>query len=308
MPAEVSGQVAFVREFNRFYTRHIGLLQEGLLESPFSLTEARTLYELAHRAEFTASELADLLGLDRGYLSRIVRQFEARGFVKKKRSPADGRRQLLTLTDKGNRTFAPIDALANEHISGLLSGLSTAETQNLLDAMRTMRRLLDPAELRARAYVLRPPEPGDYGWVVSAHGELYAKEYGWDAEIEALAAEVVASFVRGHDAKSDRCWIAEADGVPVGCIFVMRESKTVAKLRLLLVAPSARGLGIGSRLVAEAIGFARKAGYRRMTLWTQSMLKDARGLYRRAGFELRQQERHRHFGQKLVGESWELRL
>ena len=304
----MSREIAQVREFNRFYTRQIGVLQEGLLGSPFSLTEVRLMYELAHRKTPTASELADVLGINRGYLSRILRRFQSRGLIQKRRSARDGRQLFLHLTSNGQRAYTPLNARAESEVHELLQGLSKSKMRRLLDSMHTIRSLLDSKPAGTRTYVLRPPQPGDYGWVVSAHGEIYAREYGWNQEIERLAAEIVSDFLRRYDPKYDRCWIAESEGSQAGCVFVVRESKTVAKLRLLLVTSSARGMGIGGRLISECIGFAKQAGYRKLTLYTQSMLHTARELYKRAGFELVRQQPHRSFGHELVGEYWELGL
>jgi len=301
-------EIALIRDFNRFYTRQIGLLQEGLLASPFSLTEVRVMYELSQRTDSTASELAAVLGVNHGYLSRILRRFQSLGLIQKVRSKTDGRQLLLTLTGKGRRAYAPLDARANSEIDLLLKDLSTEEVRHLLDAAQTIRRLLSAKASENRAYILRPPQPGDYGWVVGAHGELYSREYAWNDEIEKLAAEIVAKYLESFDAKFDCCWIAESEGQPVGCVFVMKESSTVAKLRLLLVSPRARGLGIGSRLVSECIRFARQAGYKQLKLWTQNSLSDARKIYQKHGFELVEQQPHHSFGHDLLGEHWELQL
>ncbi len=300
--------VALIREFNRFYTRQIGLLQEGLLASPFSLTEARVMYELSQRTDSTASELAAALGINHGYLSRILRRFQSLGLIQKARSATDGRQLLLTLTGKGRRAYGPLDARANSEIKLLLKDLSTEEVRHLLEAAQTIRRLLSAKATDNRAYVLRPPQPGDYGWVIGAHGELYSREYAWNEEIEKLAAEIVAKYLENFDAKADRCWIAESEGQPVGCVFVMKESRIVAKLRLLLVSPRARGLGIGSRLVSECVRFTRQAGYKRLKLWTQNSLTGARKIYQKHGFQLIDHQPHHSFGRDLVGEHWELRL
>jgi DNA-binding MarR family transcriptional regulator/GNAT superfamily N-acetyltransferase len=306
--AELEGRIAAVRRFTRFYTQRLGVLNEGLLQSPFSLAQGRVLYELANRAQPTASELGKELGLDAGYLSRILRAFERQKLLQRTVSKADGRAQLLTITDKGRKTFAPLNARSREQIGAMLEPLSASEQQNLVDAMRAVERLMGaPRESRA-PYVLRPPAPGDMGWVVSRHGALYAQEYGFDARFEALVAEIVAKFVQTLDAKRERAWIAERDGDNVGSVFVVRRSATIAQLRLLLVEPKARGLGIGARLVDETLRFARRCGYRRMTLWTQANLTAARAIYQKAGFRLAKTERHHSFGHDLVGEYWERKL
>jgi len=268
----------------------------------------RVLYELAHRGECTASELAGDLGLDAGYLSRIVRGFEGHGLVGRRPSETDGRRSLLSLTEHGREVFAPLEDGAREQIAALLGGLSTEDQELVVEAMGTIERLLgEPAESRV-PYLLRPPQAGDMGWVVQRHGALYAQEYGYDERFEALIAEIVAAFVKRFEPRRERCWIAEIEGRNVGCVFLVRESEAVAKLRLFLVEPSARRLGIGTRLVQECLRFARSAGYRKITLWTQSELAAARRVYERAGFGLVQTEPHHSFGKDLVGETWELEL
>lgn len=302
-------RIAAVRRFNRFYTRQIGVLQEGLLGSPFSLTEVRVLYELAHRDRPTAADLGRALGLDAGYLSRILRGFQRRGLIEKARSQADGREALLTLTKKGQRTFAPLDARSSAEIGGLLGRLSPHAQARLVEAMRTVEGLLGGAEGQHQTPVLlRSHQPGDIGWVVHRHGALYAQEYGWDERFEALVAEIVAAFIRNFDPNRERCWIAERDGQIVGSVFLVKKSKMVAQLRLLLVEPTARGLGLGNRLVSECERFARQAGYRKIVLWTNSVLLAARHIYEAAGYRLVHEERHHSFGHDLIGETWELDL
>jgi DNA-binding MarR family transcriptional regulator/GNAT superfamily N-acetyltransferase len=298
-----------VRRFNRFYTRQIGVLQEKLLESPFSLAQARVLYELAHRETPTATELGTQLGLDAGYLSRILSGFKRRGLIGKTRSRADGRQTLLSLTARGRDIFAPLDAHARAEVAAMLSRLSAAERNCLIEAMRTIERVLgERPQSDARPYLLRPHQAGDMGWVVHRHGVLYAQEYGYDEQFEALVASIVAKFIQHYDAKRERCWMAEKEGEIVGSVFLVKKSKAVARLRLLLVEPKARGLGIGARLVSECVRFAGQAGYRKITLWTQSELQAARNIYKGAGFRLVRRERHHSFGQDLVGETWELTL
>ncbi|HEX7967588.1 MAG TPA: helix-turn-helix domain-containing GNAT family N-acetyltransferase [Stellaceae bacterium] len=301
-------RVDAVRRFNRFYTQKIGVLQERLLRSPFSLAEARVIYELAQRQQPTASDLAKELGLDPGYLSRILAGFAKRRLVEKAPSPADGRQSLLSLTPAGREAFAALNAQSADEIGAMLGRLGAEDQARLVAAMHTVERLLGAPAGEAPAYVLRPHQSGDMGWVVHRHGVLYAQEYGWDESFEALVAEIVAQFIADYDPRLERCWIAERDGAIVGSVFLVTQSKTAAKLRLLLVEPSARGLGIGARLVAECIGFARQAGYRKVTLWTQSMLTAARRIYQAAGFRLVREEPHKSFGRDLVGEYWELRL
>jgi len=297
-----------VRCFNRFYTQKIGVLQEKLLHGPFSLTEVRVLYELAHRQEPTASELGRDLGLDAAYLSRLLRGFGQRRLVKKRRSAADGRRSLLSLTPAGAKALSRLEERSRREIAALLRNLSGGEQRTLLGSMKTIEDLLGPGAGRSSAVVLRPPAPGDIGWVIERHGALYAEEHGWDERFEGLVARIAGEFLVRHDPKRERCWIAERDGERIGSVFLVHASRRVAKLRLLLVEPSARGLGVGGRLVEECIRFARLAGYRKVTLWTQSMLGAARRIYRRAGFRLVARERHRSFGRNLVGETWELDL
>ena len=318
-PAEARGgdgleqRVAAVRAFNRFYTRRIGVLDEHLLGSPFALAGVRVLYELAHwppGEAATASALATKLSLDEGYLSRILRGFEQRGYLRKRSAPGDGRLKALALSPRGRSYFAGLDERSRDEMAAMLSALPLAEQARLTGAMRTIAALLDgrDASRAAVPYVLRPPHPGDLGWVVHRHGALYAHEYGYDERFEALVAEIVAQFVQGFEPKHERCWIAERDGEPVGSVFLVRNSATVAKLRLLLVEPQARGLGIGRRLVAECVRFARGAGYRKLMLWTQRELRAARRLYAQAGFRRVGSEPHRSFGKKLVAETWELSL
>jgi DNA-binding MarR family transcriptional regulator/N-acetylglutamate synthase-like GNAT family acetyltransferase len=301
-------RVGEVRRFNRFWTRQIGVLREGYLESPFSLTEVRVLYELAHREETTAGELGEELGLDAGYLSRILSGFQKHGLIRKRPSEADGRRRLLRLTERGREAFALLDARSRSEIGAMLGGMSIAGQERLVEAMRAIERLLSFRPDPAVPYLLRPPQPGDMGWVVHRHGVLYAREYGWDERFEALVAGIVAKFIQQYDPRVERCWIAERDGEVVGCVFLVRESEEVAKLRLLLVEPEARGLGIGSRLVEECIRFARQAGYLKITLWTNDVLNSARRIYEAMGFQLVHEKPHRSFGHDLVGQTWELML
>jgi DNA-binding MarR family transcriptional regulator/GNAT superfamily N-acetyltransferase len=301
-------RVAAMRRFTRFYTRQIGLLQEGLLASPFSLAQSRVLYELANREAPTSSELAGDLGLDAGYLSRILRGFSAQGFIAKTRSDSDARQQHLRLTRKGLAAFAPLDRGSHDEVAAMLEKLNGDQQAKLIDAMRTVERLLGTDAPGNGSYMLRPHRPGDMGYVVGRHGALYAQEYGWDITFEALVAEIVAAFIRDYDVAREYCWIAEVDGEPAGSVFVVRHTDTIAKLRLILVEPRARGLGIGARLVDECLRFARQAGYRRMTLWTQSILVSARRIYQRAGFRLVKEEPHHSFGHDLIGETWETKL
>jgi DNA-binding MarR family transcriptional regulator/GNAT superfamily N-acetyltransferase len=305
---DLERRVAAVRRFTRFYTRQIGLLQEGLLDSAFSLTEARVLYELAHRDRPTATALAADLGLDAGYLSRILRRFSERGLMAKTAAPGDGRQSLLALTARGRKAFAPLDRGSRDQVAALLGRLGAAEQERVVAAMDAVEALLGERAAEKPPYLLRPHRPGDMGWVTSAHGALYAQEYGWDITFEALVARITAEFIEDFDARRERCWIAEIDGEPVGSVFVVAKSDAVAKLRLLIVDPKARGLGVGKRLVEECLRFAKGAGYRSMTLWTQSILTAARGIYQGAGFRLIAEEAHHSFGVDLVGETWERAL
>ena len=297
-----------VRRFTRFYTGRLGVLQEGLLDSAFSLTEARVLYELANRSRPTATVLGRDLGLDPGYLSRILKRFEAAGLLERARSNQDARQSHLALTEAGRAAFVPLDRASREQVGRLLSGLSDADQRRLVEAMGTIEALLGEAGEPKAPYTLRPHRPGDMGWIVHRHGALYAQEYGWDDTVEALVAEIAATFIKDFDPKRERCWIAEKDGEIVGSVLLVRQSDEVAKLRLLYVEPKARGLNIGRRFVEECIRFARSAGYRRITLWTNDVLHAARKIYADAGFTLVAAEPHRSFGQDLVGENWELTL
>ena len=303
-----NAHVAAVRQFNRFYTKQIGVLREGHLESPFSLTEVRVLYEIAHGDGPTASDLVKELGLDSGYVSRILRSFERRELVEKMRSQTDARRAHLRLTEGGRKAFSALDVRADEEIESLITRVSVDDRRRVVDAMRTIERLFAPTADARRSYILRTHQPGDIGWVVYRHGVLYAREYGWDERFEALVAGIVAEFVQNFDPRRERCWIAELDGERVGSVFLVKKTETIAKLRLLLVEPKARGLGIGHRLVDECIRFARTARYERMTLWTNSILHAARRIYEAAGFRLVSEEPHAMFGEELTGQTWELEL
>ncbi|WP_262298979.1 bifunctional helix-turn-helix transcriptional regulator/GNAT family N-acetyltransferase [Microvirga sesbaniae] len=301
-------QIERVRSFNRFYTRHIGLLNEGLLESAFSLTEARVLYELAHRGPVTAADLGRELGLDAGYLSRLLKRFGAHGLTRRTPSKDDGRQFLLSLTDKGLAAFEPLNQASAAQVATMLSRLSAGERERLTQAMTTVEHLIGDGPRPDRPYILRPHRPGDIGWIAHRQGILYAQEYGWDETFEALVAEIAAAFVRNFDPARERCWIAERDGEIVGSVFLVRSSDEVAKLRLLYVEPSARGLGLGGRLTEECIAFARDRGYRTLTLWTNDVLVAARRIYQAKGFRLVKEEQHHSFGKDLVGQTWDLVL
>jgi DNA-binding MarR family transcriptional regulator/N-acetylglutamate synthase-like GNAT family acetyltransferase len=309
-PAPTSADpVQTVRRFNRFYTRQIGVLNEHLLHSQFSLTEVRVLYELKHREQVTATELRQDLGLDRGYVSRMLQNFETRGWIKTAASSLDRRRMFVSLTAKGRNVFGPLDRRSSSEVSSMLARLSPAQHGKLLAAMNDIEDLLSPARHAETPFMLRTHRPGDMGWVVQRHGELYWQEYHYDERFEALVAEIVAEFIATLDPSKERCWIAEKDGTNVGSVFLVKKSARVAKLRLLLVEPSARGLGIGKRLVDECLRFAREAGYKKMMLWTQSELAAARAIYRAAGFRKIGEQKHESWGRKdLVAETWELSL
>jgi DNA-binding MarR family transcriptional regulator/GNAT superfamily N-acetyltransferase len=299
-------QVAAVRAFNRFYTRKLGVLDQHLLKSPFSLSEARVLYELAHRDEISAKEIGTELGLDPGYLSRIIQKFDEDGLLTRKPLASDRRQYQLGLTAKGRQTFASINCASHDEVAAMLTRLAPDDRVRLTAAMGTIERLL--SETATPRAVLRDPRPGDMGWVVQSQSSLYASEYGFDSSYEALVAEIVAKFLTSFDASRERCWIADLDGTPVGSVFLVRHSDDIAKLRLLAVDPAGRGQGLGKRLVGECISFAKACGYRKITLWTQSILIAARKIYQDSGFVLVKSEPHRSFGQDLVGETWERAL
>jgi len=304
MPTHVDS----VRGFNRFYTKQIGVLRKGYLDSAFSLAEGRVLYELAHRNQPIATELSKDLDLDPGYLSRLLAKFAKQGLVARKESGTDGRQSHLSLTSRGRQAFAPLEVKSQNLASAMLNQLSGANQQRMVDAMRTIERVLGGQPDAPASYALRSPKPGDMGWVIQRHGALYAAEFGWDASFEALTAEIVAKFIQNFDPKRERCWIAERGGMNLGCVFLVKKSIHIAKLRLLLLEPSARGMGLGKRLVEECIGFAREVGYRKLTLWTQSNLIAARGIYRSAGFRLVKKWQVRQFGRRMLSETWDLKL
>jgi DNA-binding MarR family transcriptional regulator/GNAT superfamily N-acetyltransferase len=297
-----------VRRFNRFYTRQIGLLDEGLLKSEFPLTEVRLLYELAHRDGLTAADLCHELDLDAGYLSRILKKFEARGLVSRETSKADARQAVLSLTEAGRAAFEPLNRASQHQVAVLLERLTDSETLDLLQAMRTIEHALGERAKSPVPYLLRPHHVGDIGWIVHRQGVLYNQEYGWDETFEALVAEIAAGFVKTYDPRRERCWIAERDGRIAGSVFLIRESGAIAHLRLLYVEPEARRLGIGRRLVDECIRFAREKGYETVTLWTNDVLVSARRIYQAAGFKLVSEERHHSFSKDLLGQNWDLDL
>jgi DNA-binding MarR family transcriptional regulator/GNAT superfamily N-acetyltransferase len=302
----MDGRVRAVREFNRVYTNMIGLLRGGYLDSPYSLTEARVLFELAQSGQREISSLRRDLDIDAGYLSRILARFEADGLITRERSTVDARRRVITLTAAGQQAFRLLDQRSAEQIGALLGRLTNAEQQRLTRAMATIREIAEGPSRRP-AFVLRSPRPGDLGWVVQRNGALYAQEYGWDSSYEALVARIVADYAGRADPR-EAGWIAELDGEPVGCVFCMRKSDSVAQLRLLLVEPRVRGMGLGERLVAECLEFARRSGYTEIRLWTNDVLAAARRIYQRAGFELVESDPHHSFGHDLVGQTWRLAL
>lgn len=306
-PGPSQDQTDCVRAFNRFYTRQIGLLEEVLLKSPFSLSEARVLFDLAQRDGQSAAELGRELGLDAGYLSRMLKKFEERGLVRRAAQADDARQSAIALTEAGRDAFAGLDRASNREIGALLERLPPERRETLVAAMATIMRVLGGGEPKV-PYILRPLQIGDLGWITRRQGLLYAQEYGWDETYEALVAEILAAFVKSYDSRMERSWVAERDGEVVGSVFVVRLSDEVAKLRLLYVEPSARGLGIGKRLTDECIAFARSRGYKTLTLWTNDILVAARRIYQAAGFRLVKEERHTSFGKDLVGQTWELAL
>lgn len=299
-------RIAAVRRFNRFFTRQIGALREGLLHSPYPLADARILFELGHRHELTAALLCRELGLDAGYASRILARLEQQGLLERVRSDDDGRRRLLCLTPAGVEAFTLLDRRSRDEVGEMLGDLCESEQQRLLQAMQTIEGTLTRGFKFSEPFVLRTHEPGDMGWVTHRHGVLYAQEYGWDERFEALVARIVADFLSHFRPAGERCWIAEMHGEIVGSVFVVRHDDAIARLRLLLVEPQARGLGLGTRLVEECLRFARRRGYQRMQLWTNSVLVEARHIYQKVGFRLVAEEPHHSFGHDLVGETWEL--
>lgn len=302
-------RIEAVRSFNRFYTRRIGVLQEGVLRSPYSLAEARVLYELGRGRGVVATPLSRELDIDLGYLSRILRGFEKTRLIRKTPSSNDSRQHILTLTRAGRAAFRRIDNSSREEIGKMLAAISPREQKTLLDAMKLIERdLSDDGKTKSPRIRLRSPHAGDMGWVVELHGELYAREYGWDGRFEGLVAQIVGEFQRKLDSKHERCWIAELNGRRVGSVFLVRKSQRVAKLRLLLVEPDARGHGIGTRLVNACLAFAQSAGYRKVFLWTNDVLHSARRIYERAGFRLVDEERHEQFGKGLLGQTWAINL
>jgi len=304
---DARGPIEAIRRFSRFYTRRMGVLEESLLKSEFGLTEARIIYELAFQQPVSAASLTESLGLDGGYVSRILSKLERMAMLVRTQSSADGRVKLLSLTEKGWEQFATLNEASKIQVGSMLAAVSDDEQLQLVESMNTIAQILGGEE-SARPFVLRPPVPGDMGWVVQRHGQLYSQEYGWNQEFEGLVAEIVSRFVRDFKPDRERCWIAEKDGQNVGSVFLVRKSQRIAQLRLLLVDPAGRGLGIGSELVHQCSTFARDAGYRKIMLWTNDILHAARRIYEREGYCLVKEENHTSFGHDLVGQIWELDL
>ncbi|WP_375305313.1 helix-turn-helix domain-containing GNAT family N-acetyltransferase [Bradyrhizobium sp. A11] len=306
MPIDATDEpIAAVRAFNRFYTRKLGVLDQHLGESPFSLSEARVLYELAQRDELAAKEIGGELGLDPGYLSRIVQSFDEKGLIARRPLPADRRQYQLSLTAKGRQAFAKLNLSSQNEVAAMLAQLSASDVSRLTQAMATIESVLEQRRSQPAAVMLRSHRVGDMGWVISRQGAAYAADYNWDISYEALVAEICAQFIRNYDATREHCWIAELGGEPVGSVFLVKATDETAKLRLLQVEKKARGLGVGRALVEQCIQGARERGYSKMTLWTQSILVAARGIYKSAGFKLVATEPHHSFGQDLIGETWE---
>jgi DNA-binding MarR family transcriptional regulator/GNAT superfamily N-acetyltransferase len=302
--------IDIIRSFNRRYTRQLGLLDNGLLGSEFTLTEARVLYELANCEDSTATQIAGELGLDLGYMSRLIKKFGRRRYIKRKRSPVDARQSRLQLTERGRAVFDPLDRAARLQIAEMIAPMTPEQSSLLLSAMQSVQRLLevDSEESRREPYAIRPLKVGDIGWITHRQGILYSQEYGWDATYEAMVADILAGFVKNFDSTMERGWVAERAGGIIGSVFLVRASADLAKLRLLYVEPTARGLGLGRRLVQECIDFARMKGYKTLTLWTNDVLVSARRIYQAAGFQLTKEERHHAFGKDLVGQTWDLVL
>lgn len=307
-PNDLDGQVDAIRGFSRFYTRKLGIIEPKLLHSSFTLQEARILYEIAHRPACTATDLTRDLGLDPGFLSRTLQALQRRQIVTRKPSRDDGRVNELSLTAKGRTAQAELERRSREEVGTLLAGLDNAQRADIVQAMTTIEQTLERPAEKPAAFILRSHRPGDIGWVISSQAQAYAEEYGWDISYEALVAQICAQFIRNYDAAREHCWIAEAGGERLGSVFLVNGGNDVAKLRLLLVEKKARGLGVGRALVEQCIRGAREKGYKEMTLWTQSVLVAARGIYQAVGFRRVKEEPHHSFGVDLVGETWEMKL
>lgn len=302
------GKIEDIREFNRFYTQELGVLNEKLLKSSFSLAEARALYEIARGLQVTAASIQKQLNLDPGYLSRILQRFRKSGLITRSRSETDGREFHLSLTPRGRKEFALLDLRSHNEIAAKLNHLTLDQQSELIESLKKVQSLLGRPNQVATPYILRPHRPGDMGWVVERHGALYFQEYGWNERFEALVASITAEFIQNFDPKWERCWIAERNGERIGSIFLVRKNTSTAKLRLLLVEPSARGLGLGKHLVEECLQFARQAGYRKVVLWTNSILDTARHIYERSGFRITEEKKYRDFGVELLSQTWEKKL
>ncbi|HEY4203604.1 MAG TPA: helix-turn-helix domain-containing GNAT family N-acetyltransferase [Xanthobacteraceae bacterium] len=305
MSSELEDQIAAIREFNRFYTRKLGIIEPKLLHSAWSLQEARLIYEIGQRQTCTATDLVRALGLDAGYVSRTLQMLQRRQIVSRKPLKTDRRATEISLTAKGRAAFTELDGKSRDEVGKLLDLLDEADRAAVVQAMAKIEQTLEPAPEPPLSYRLRNHRPGDIGWVIARHGAVYTKEYGWDSSFEALVAEIGAQFLRNYEPARESCWIAEANGEPVGSVFLVKGSARVAKLRLLLVEREARGLGVGRALVDECIRFAKQTGYKSISLWTQSNLVAARGIYQRAGFQCTKQEKHHSFGADLIGETWQ---
>ena len=307
MPTDVLDPIAAVRRFNRFYTRAIGVLEKGYLGTPYTVAEGRVLYEIAKAEGIASKTIGEITGLDAGYLSRIVARLERDGVVARERSASDGRSTVLRLTDRGSEVFPPLDRRSAALVEGMIGALSGEERRRLTDAMAEVERLLNTTP--SAPVLLRRHRPGDMGWITERHGVLYGREYGWNGHIEAVTARICADFLDGHDPGRERCWIAERGGERLGCVFLVQdEAPGVARLRLLMVEPAARGLKLGKRLVAECLSFARAAGYREVVLWTHAVLTAARAIYAAEGFQLEETWTHDDFGSAEVSETWRLVL
>jgi DNA-binding MarR family transcriptional regulator/GNAT superfamily N-acetyltransferase len=300
--------IRVVRGFNRFFTKQIGVLREGLLHSPYSLTEARIIFELANQSNLTATKLGNALGLDTGYLSRILNKLEQLRLIKKNRSDDDGRQRLISLTTKGEKIFSLLDTRSNDEVSEMLSRLNESGRARLIEAMQTIEDIFNQGSKHLKSVYLRHHEPGDMGWVIRQHGLFYHQRYGWDESFEAFVSQICADFINQYDPQKERCWVAEMQDEQIGSIFCVNAGENVAKLRMLLVAPKARGLGLGTKMVKECIRFARRVGYKKITLWTNDILIDARKIYEKQGFKLVKEESHHSFGHDLVGQNWDLML
>jgi DNA-binding MarR family transcriptional regulator/GNAT superfamily N-acetyltransferase len=305
-------RIAAVRRFNRFYTRQLGVLRKTYLDSSYSLGEARLLYEIAQRRSPTATEIVRALDLDAGYLSRVLQNFEKRGLIQRQVSARDTRQSHVALSASGRKAFAPLERRSQREAGATLEKLKPADQARLVTAMHTIETLLgsqsDTKLAKTAQIKLREPVPGDFGWIVTRHAEIYAQEYGWVAPFEGVCAQIVADFVNNHDRKRERCWIAELGSERIGTVMLAKDSANVARIRLLLLEPEARGIGLGARLVDECVRFARRAGYKKITLWTHSVLTAARHIYQKAGFKLMRTERHRSWGKPVVSEHWDLAL